>query len=175
MKQEGGGPAMDPCAFNAMMEQYEKLVYTVCLRLVHDEHLAQDLTQETFLSAWVHRSACPDGAQKAWLCRIAANKAKDHLKSAWARRTQLTDFAAESAAPAGTESLAAQAELRLASRAAQEQICALPEPYHTVSVLYFLQGCPVDDIARALGRMPKTVHTQLYRAKLRLRAQLAAC
>ena len=136
---------MEPCAFNAMMEQYEKLVYTVCLRFVHDEHLAQDLTQETFLSAWVHRSACPDGAQKAWLCRIAANKAKDHLKSAWARRTQLTDFA------------------------------ALPEPYQTVSVLYFLQGCPVDDIARALGRMPKTVHTQLYRAKLRLRAQLAAC
>lgn len=101
---------MEPCAFNAMMEQYEKLVYTVCLRLVHDEHLAQDLTQETFLSAWVHRSACPDGAQKAWLCRIAANKAKDHLKSAWARRTQLTDFAAEGTActaPACTESLAA--------------------------------------------------------------------
>lgn len=89
---------MEPCAFNAMMEQYEKLVYTVCLRFVHDEHLAQDLTQETFLSAWVHRSACPDGAQKAWLCRIAANKAKDHLKSAWARRTQLTDFAAEGTA-----------------------------------------------------------------------------
>lgn len=175
MKQEGGGPAMDPCAFNAMMEQYEKLVYTVCLRLVHDEHLAQDLAQETFLSAWVHRGDCPAGAQKAWLCCIAANKAKDHLKSAWARRTQLTDFAAESAAPAGAESLAAQAELRLASRAAQEQICALPEPYHTVSVLYFLQGCPVEDIARTLGRMPKTVHTQLYRAKLKLRAQLAAC
>lgn len=31
---------MEPCAFNAMMEQYEKLVYTVCLRFVHDEHLA---------------------------------------------------------------------------------------------------------------------------------------
>ena len=45
---------MEPCAFNARMEQYEKLVYTVCLRFVHDEHLAQDLTQETFLSAWVH-------------------------------------------------------------------------------------------------------------------------
>ena len=73
---------MDPCAFNAMMEQYEKLVYTVCLRLVHDEHLAQDLAQETFLSAWVHRGDCPAGAQKAWLCRIAANKAKDHLKRA---------------------------------------------------------------------------------------------
>ena len=169
---------MEPCAFNAMMEQYEKLVYTVCLRFVHDEHLAQDLTQETFLSAWVHRGDCPAGAQKAWLCRIAANKAKDHLKSAWARRTQLTDFAAEGTActaPACMESLAAQAELRIASRAAQEKIRALPEPYQTVSVLYFLQGCPVDDIARALGRMPKTVHTQLYRAKLRLRAQLAAC
>ena len=63
---------MEPCAFNAMMEQYEKLVYTVCLRFVHDEHLAQDLTQETFLSAWVHRSAClhgkPCGAGRAAHC-----------------------------------------------------------------------------------------------------------
>ena len=108
---------MEPCAFNAMMEQYEKLVYTVCLRLVHDEHLAQDLTQETFLSAWVHRSACPDGAQKAWLCRIAANKAKRPFEKRLGRRTQLTDFAAEGTActaPACTESLAAQAELRIA-------------------------------------------------------------
>lgn len=146
---------MEPCAFNAMMEQYEKLVYTVCLRFVHDEHLAQDLTQETFLSAWVHRSACPDGAQKAWLCRIAANKAKDHLKSAWARRTQLTDFAAEGTActaPACMESLAAQAELRhcLARRAGEDTRFARART-QTVSVLYFLQGCPVDDIARCAG------------------------
>lgn len=48
---------------------------------------------------------------------------------------------------------------------ARECIEGLAEPYRTVSVLYFMQEWPVEAIARQLGRMPKTVHTQLYRAK----------
>ena len=169
---------MDPCAFNAMMEQYEKLVYTVCLRLVHDEHLAQDLAQETFLSAWVHRGACPAGAQKAWLCRIAVNKAKDHLKSAYNRRMAVTeapgDTAPALAAAQNAPSLEAECETRADAGLARECIEGLAEPYRTVSVLYFMQEWPVEAIARQLGRMPKTVHTQLYRAKKMLRRELAA-
>ena len=38
-------------AFEAMVRQYEKLVYTVCCQLVHDHQLAEDLSQETFVSA----------------------------------------------------------------------------------------------------------------------------
>lgn len=76
---------MEPCAFNAMMEQYEKLVYTVCLRFVHDEHLcAGPHPGNVPLRLGAPQRLPRDGAQKAWLCRIAANKAKDHLKSAWA-------------------------------------------------------------------------------------------
>ena len=57
---------------------------------------------------------------------------------------------------------------------ARECIEGLAEPYRTVSVLYFMQEWPVEAIARQLGRMPKTVHTQLYRAKKMLRRELAA-
>ena len=165
---------MDAAGFNRMMLQYEKLVYTVCLRLVRDEHTAQDLAQETFLSAWLHRESCPPDAQKAWLCRIAVNKAKDHLKSAYVRHTHVTELSDGMLLPAQHESLAQQCETHFACRAAQKSIWALPEPYHTVSVLYFLQGYAVEDIARTLGRMPKTVHTQLYRAKRKLRSGLTA-
>ena len=164
---------MNAAEFNRMMLQYEKLVYTVCLRLVGNAHAAQDLAQETFLSAWLHRESCPPGAQKAWLCRIAVNKSKDYLKSAYVRRTHMTDFSDQMELPAQQEGLAEQCEVNLACHDAQQSIQNLPEPYHTVSVLYFLRGYEVEDIARALGRMPKTVHTQLYRAKRRLRSQLA--
>ena len=40
-------------AFEAMVRQYEKLVYTVCCQLVHDHQLAEDLSQETFVSAYL--------------------------------------------------------------------------------------------------------------------------
>ena len=78
-------------AFEAMVRQYEKLVYTVCCQLVHDHQLAEDLSQETFVSAYLHMESCPPGAEKPWLCRIAVNKAKDHLKSAYSRRMAVTE------------------------------------------------------------------------------------
>ena len=36
--------------FSQLVEQYERLVYTVCFQLVRDAAAAEDLTQETFLS-----------------------------------------------------------------------------------------------------------------------------
>lgn len=139
---------------------------------------AIDLSQETFVSAYLHMESCPPGAEKPWLCRIAVNKAKDHLKSAYNRRMAVTeapgDTAPALAAAQNVPSLEAECETRADAGLARECIEGLAEPYRTVSVLYFMQEWPVEAIARQLGRMPKTVHTQLYRAKKMLRRELAA-
>ena len=109
---------------------------------------------------------------------IAVNKAKDHLKSAYNRRMAVTeapgDTAPALAAAQNAPSLEAECETRADAGLARECIEGLAEPYRTVSVLYFMQEWPVEAIARQLGRMPKTVHTQLYRAKKMLRRELAA-
>ena len=73
--------------FSQLVVRYERLVYTICFQLVRDTAAAEDLTQETFLSAYLHRDAMPEGYERQWLVRIAANKAKDYLQSAWNRRT----------------------------------------------------------------------------------------
>ncbi|MEI3014287.1 MAG: sigma factor-like helix-turn-helix DNA-binding protein [Ruthenibacterium lactatiformans] len=41
----------------------------------------------------------------------------------------------------------------------------MKEPYHQAAVLFFLEEKSVDEIAAALRRPLKTVHTQIYRAK----------
>ena len=164
--------------FEAMVEQYEKLVYTVCWQMVHDHHLAQDLTQETFLAAYLHADDCPDSARRPWLCRIAMNKAKDHLKSAYNRRVTAAeapcDTAAALAEACAAPTLETMCELRDEAGRARERIESLVEPYRAACVLYFERELPVEAIAERLGRMPKTVHTQLYRAKKQLRQELAA-
>ena len=48
--KEGCGP-LTTLEFNALVRQYQGLVYTVCHQLVPDEGDAQDLAQETFLAA----------------------------------------------------------------------------------------------------------------------------
>ncbi len=72
--------------FGVVVEQYQKLVYTICYQMVRDHLEAQNLDQETFLAAFTHIDRCREEEMKPWLCRIAANKAKDHLKSAYVRR-----------------------------------------------------------------------------------------
>lgn len=77
--------------FEALVRQYEKLVFTVCYQLVKDYGEAQNLTQETFLSAYQHIDDCLNGNYKPWLIRIASNKAKDFLKSAYHRKVDAVD------------------------------------------------------------------------------------
>lgn len=131
------------------MQQYQKLIYTVCLQFVHEPHTAEDLTQDTFLSAFSAIDRCEPQYYKQWLVRVAANKCKDHLKSAWVRKVDVPGAA----------------ELETLVR-------GLREPYGKIAVLYFLEHRETAEIAKLVGRPPATVNSQLWRAKLLLRQQI---
>ncbi len=158
-----------------LVEQYERLVYTICYQFTKDHALAEDLTQETFLSAFSHINSCPEGAQKPWLARIATNKAKDFLKSAYNRRVYATEDEALHAAQ-NTITLAPSSEdITIETdtiKRIHAEIYALKEPYRMVSELFFIKERSVDEIASVPERPPKTVHTQLYRAKQMLREKI---
>ena len=157
-------------AFEQLVTDYQKLIYTICRQMVGDPDIAEDLTQETFLSAYLHRDRCDPQTVRPWLCRIAVNKAKDHLKSAWRRRVDTGGEEAETTATLpSAEDLALD---RVAAERIEQAVRALHEPYLMVSVLYFLEQRPVEEIARRLSRPAKTVQTQLYRAKRMLQQQL---
>ena len=157
-------------SFSRLVAQYERLVYTLCFQLVRSAAAAEDLTQETFLSAYLHRNTMPAGYERQWLGRIAANKAKDYLQSAWNRRTVLPG---DEAMPPGlsppTEEVAI-AQSEAADIAAL--IDQLREPYRPVCRLCLLEERSPEEAALALGRPVKTIHTQLSRGKRLLREQL---
>ena len=157
-------------SFSQLVRQYERLVYTICFQLVRDGAAAEDLTQETFLSAYLHRDAIPSGYERQWLGRVAANKAKDHLQSAWNRRAVLPG---DEEFPPG---LSPPAEEIALSRTSAGEIAALidamKEPYQPVCRLCLLEERTPEEAAAALGRPVKTIHTQLSRGKRRLRQEL---
>lgn len=156
--------------FSELVTRYERLVYTVCFQLVRDGSAAEDLTQETFLAAYLHRESTPEGYERQWLARIASNKAKDYLQSAWNRRAVLSG---DEEMPPG---LSPPAEELVLSQAGAEAIRAaietLREPYRRVCRLCLLEERSPEEAALALGRPVKTIHTQLSRGKRLLREQL---
>ena len=156
-----------------MLRTYEKLVYSICLKMVKNPFDAQDLTQETFLAAWRNMSRCPVGYEKQWLARIASNKAKDYLRSAWARRvnTPGDDVLALEGAPPGSEP-ETQLLDALGEEELTEMILNLREPYCTPCRLVLLEQHTMAEAARLCGRPPKTVEAQVYRAKKMLAQQI---
>lgn len=166
--QKGGGEQpLNALEFDRLVQKYQSLVYTICRQLVADEGYAQDLTQETFLSAWRSMDRCPAGYEKQWLARIASNKAKDYLRSAWARRVNTP----------GDDVLAleeAQVLDALGEEELTQRILALREPYKTPCRLMLLEQHTAAEAARLCGRPQKTVEAQVFRAKKMLAAQLSA-
>lgn len=156
--------------FSRLVEQYERLVYTVCFQLVRDAAAAEDLTQETFLSAYLHRSSIPEGYERQWLARIAANKAKDYLQCAWSRHTVLPG---DEGMPPGLVPGAEEEALRhFQAQDIARAVESLREPYRSVCSLCLLGEKSPEEAALALGRPVKTIHTQLSRGKRLLRGEL---
>ena len=156
-----------------MVQDHQALVYTVCHQLVPDVQEAQDLTQETFLAAWRAIDRCPPGHEKQWLARIAANKAKDHLRSAWVRRvnTPGDDVLALEGTPPGCQPEQQVLEM-LGEEELTRMILALREPYKTPCRLVLLEQHTMAEAAQLCRRPPKTVEAQLYRAKKMLAQQI---
>lgn len=149
-----------------LIDRYQDLVFSVCYRMVNNYFQAQDLAQETFLAAYLALDQFDGANEKAWLCRIAANKCTDYLRrqrmqvlpdGEWAMLT-LPDEAPD-------PERKVQEEVRLA--------CAgLKEPYRSAALAYFVEEMSFGEIAAQTGQNLKTVQTRVYRAKALLKKKI---
>lgn len=153
-----------------LIDRHQNLIFTLCYRMVGNYFEAQDLTQETFLAAWRNLERFDGRNEKAWLCRIAANKCTDHLRR---RQVQSVDdeqalLSLPDTAP-DPERQVLESEVRDGLRSA---CLRLKEPYRSVAVAYFIEERSFQEIARKTGENPKTVQTRVYRARDQLKKLL---
>ena len=67
-------------AFNELVARYQNAVYGVALKMVRNPATAEDLAQDTFISAFRNIARFRGGNFRAWLLRIARNATYDHLR-----------------------------------------------------------------------------------------------
>jgi RNA polymerase sigma-70 factor, ECF subfamily len=164
----------DLAAFEELYRQHAGRLYSVACRMVGNPSDAEDLLQEIFLSA--HRKL--DGfrgesALGTWLYRLATNHCLDYLRSRAARTNQVTDALEDDAGPfeAGAQTLADQT---VAKMDLERALARLPEGCRAAFVLHDVQGLEHKEVAQALGIAEGTSKSQVHKARLRLRALLAA-
>lgn len=151
-----------------LLDTYDKLVFSICYKLTGDYFTAEDLTQETFLSAFQKYDTFNGENEKAWICRIATNKSIDYLRSASRRNVPVEDTFFELTAEqrGSPEEICIEEEIK--NQLAQ-RCDALKPPYNEVARAYYLEEQSPKEIAARQGKSIKTVQTQIYRAKQMLK------
>ncbi len=153
------------------IDTYQNLIFSICYKLTGNYFDAEDLTQDTFLSAYRNFSKFDGKNEKAWLARIATNKCLDYKKRGARSEvpTQEEFFAAQPQAQGSDNTCETLCMQKLVLEELRRCCETLKPPYDEIAEKYFYQEMSVGEIASALNRNEKTVQTQVYRAKAMLR------
>ena len=164
-------------AFNALVLHYQDNVFNTALRILGDEDLAADATQEAFLSAFRSITSFRGGSFKAWLMRTVTNACYDELRRQ-KRRPSVplepeTDDGEEMDSPRWLAdpdmSPEQKAEADEVEHAIQHCLNNLPVKFKTVVVMADIQGMDYSEVAIAVRVPLGTIKSRLARARLRLR------
>lgn len=138
--------AGDESAFTSVVERYQSPIARYLRRLVGETALAEDLTQETFLKAYVAIiQTDSELALRPWLYRIATNEARMHFRRR--RLIRFLPFLAErhdAGAPPAEEGLAERDQVRRA-------LARLPEEYREALLLYLVEGFKHHEVGAILA------------------------
>ncbi len=150
--------------FAQLVNRYERAVRATALAIVHDHHTAQDVAQDTFVTAYEKLASLRDGsAFGGWIIRIARNHAADALKQRSKNVSRQNDWST------CAEREGRNGQLDEDFRHLLAAVTRLPEHERTVVMLHYFSGHKVAEIARITGRPLSTVTVQLARARDRLR------
>lgn len=164
-------------AFNRLVLAYQTALYNTALRILGDEDLAADATQEAFISAFRALNTYRGGSFKAWLLRTVTNACYDVLRRQKRRPTTPLEPATEdddemesprwlADSSMTPEEISEADELE---HAIQHCLNALPVDFRTVVVMADIQGLDYAEIAAAIRTPLGTIKSRLARARLRLR------
>lgn len=164
--------------FQSVFSEFQKPVYNYVLRMVKDQPLAEELTQDIFVKTYNSLLEFRgDSKVSTWIFRIATNACLDYFRSRPYKKDEETDLLSpedllKSTVPEGEQKpLTAEDELINAemSSCVRGYIDDLPEEYRAVILLHDLQGFTNPEIARITETTLENVKIRLHRARRKMK------
>ena len=165
----------DVDAFNMLVESRQRQAFNLAARLLGDRALAEDATQNAFMSAYRGLRQFRGGSFQAWLLRIVVNACRDMQRRRYRRPSVSLDDETLGVG-AGLQSTGESPEEHALRRELQQEIQrgleTLAEDQKLALVLVDIQGLGYQEAADALGANLGTVKSRLSRARAALRDYL---
>ena len=166
----------DQQAFAALVEKYQKQVHTLAWQKIGDFHIAQEIAQDVFLTAYHKLTTLKDPNRFAgWLYVIANRKciawhrkkkpqpqSLDAINSVELERVYYSKYMTQQREEAANQKR---------REVVQKLLSKLQESERTVVNLYYIAEMTCEDIGKFLGVSPNTVRSRLHRARNRLRKE----
>ena len=149
---------MDEFQAKRLVNLYADMILRISYQYLKQTCDAEDICQTVFLK-YISANMAFDSIdhEKAWIIRTTINACKDHLKSAWFRRTAALDDAAQIAAPEVPDTWLLDA------------MKGLPEKYRISLYLYYYEEYSAREIADVMGVSESAVGQYLTRGRRKLR------
>ena len=152
---------MEELQARRLVETYADMILRISYQYLKQIWDAEDICQTVFLKYLTSncRFDTPEH-EKAWIIRTTINACKDHVKSAFFRRTVPLEEAAVVAAP------------QVPDAGILEAVRTLPRNYRISIYLYYYEGYTAQEIGAILGKSEGTVAQYLSRGRKRLKQML---
>ncbi|GJM45572.1 MAG: hypothetical protein DHS20C21_24140 [Gemmatimonadota bacterium] len=171
----------DDAAFAVLVQRYQRGLYNLACRMVHDQELARDLTQDIFVR--VHRSLGkydPIYPFTSWVYRVGTNLCIDYIRKKKLKTVSLDAPVSMSDGESvqrevrdDAQNPARDLEDADRRRILAEALAQLPESHRLVLILRHQRDLSYDEIALALDAPLGTVKARIHRAREALRKILA--
>lgn len=145
-----------------LFEKYQDNLYIIAFNVCKNAEDAKDVVQDTFIQYYSFKKEFESEQHiRAWLIRVAINKAKNMNCAFWRKnKMSLEDF---------METLVFETP---ESEELFETVMNLPEKYRIVIHLFYYEELSIEEIAKLTNAKASTVRTRLTRARRQLRSLL---
>jgi RNA polymerase sigma-70 factor (ECF subfamily) len=163
----------DPVAYETLIRQHQRMIYSLAYRMTGSSADAEDLTQETFVRAYRQiRSYRAASKFSTWLYRIAMNACLNWRERETMRCQVQASWAETSETPAWNGEAALARSER--GRAVHAALLKLPAKQRAAIMLTVYDGLNHAEAAEILGCSETTVSWRVFAARRKLRRWLAA-
>ena len=167
--------AGDENAFVSLVEKYQKQVHALAWRKIGDFHIAEEITQDTFLKVYQKLSTLKDPNQfSGWLYVIATNQCRAWLRKKRIETEPLEETDVDKIEEAYSRYVAeehAKVNVETQREVVKKLLAKLKESERTVLTLHYFGEMTTEEISRFLGVSTSAIKLRLHRARQRLKKE----